>query len=200
MTAPTVYHLRNNDGVETFTGTITPAPGGGSQPGAVIVEDFVFTEVVAPGTYTATLDIPAGGWLLDAFLIPETDVWASAGAAINAIDTLGGNKIIDDQHLDGGGTNQAYDPHTVVPSHFNNYASFSDGMGGGGRYPFAAYSARDALQNGGGNAPGVPYSAGTTITMTVITTDDTVVTPTGVVVVRFIYAVPPRTAAGFVAT
>jgi hypothetical protein len=28
----TTYHLRDQSGVEVFTGTITPAPGGGSQP------------------------------------------------------------------------------------------------------------------------------------------------------------------------
>lgn len=27
---PTTYHLRNESGIEVFTGTITPAPGGGS--------------------------------------------------------------------------------------------------------------------------------------------------------------------------
>lgn len=32
MTPPTVYHLRNADGIEVFTGTISPAPGGGSSP------------------------------------------------------------------------------------------------------------------------------------------------------------------------
>jgi hypothetical protein len=60
----TIYHLRGTDGNEVFTGTITPPPGGGSQPVKIVRIPFVFntTNLVLTGI---SLYAPSVGDILD---------------------------------------------------------------------------------------------------------------------------------------
>lgn len=154
-----VYELIGTDGVVQFTGTINPAPGGGSQPGAVYKVDVLFTEPAgAHADLVAAVIIPVGASVVGVFQIPLAGPWTDpVGVVIG--DTASPTGYSDGSVTLDGLT--AYDPLAAVDD--TNYLSVS---GASGAYYSSCFYVAGGAGSTVGVQPGVLYPTGDTVTMT----------------------------------
>lgn len=66
--------------------------GGGSQPGMLLVAKRNFVETAGPGTYTASLDLPAGARLVGVGMETTAD-WSDGSASFHIGDESAANNI-----------------------------------------------------------------------------------------------------------
>lgn len=199
---PTTYHLRNESGIEVFTGTIVPAPGGGSQPGALASVDFIFTEEAADGVYTATWAPPDGAIVVGgrAYLLKP---WATFSAVLEVGDADHADGYVQNLDLVSDLSNAPYDPTNAVGNSASAEA-FPNGLLTAGTYqPGEFFVAISPDASAGPASGGVLYGAsfdGTyvpatgPITMTLTTTGGPV-SPTGSALVKIVYFAPVTTVA-----
>lgn len=156
--------------------------------------DFTFTERATAGTYTATLDLLAGTFVWETYLIPlavktlNLVGWAADTAALTMGDTTYGASFYYNAYDLVGSLIAPYDPPTAFVN--SNFANLGDlGTPASAAIPFGTI-------DGG---PGIYYPAADTLTMTVATTIAAPpVVPAGVLLVRVVLLMPSAaTAAAF---
>jgi len=153
--------------------------GGGSQPGAVLIADYLFTEPAgAHADLVATFTVPVGATVLDMWFYPIEYLWNDATAEFNAGDVAELTGYAAALNMNGGGMNENYRPDGSRGGVFVT----SQDAGPGDYSKIAPWSSNAAALGG------VLYPAGGTITMTMSgIAAGHGVNPAGVLLVRIVY-------------
>jgi hypothetical protein len=156
--------------------------GGGSQPAALQSKDALFTEEATAGTYTASVDLPAGATLFDIELVVVA-AWAADTVLLDAGDNAGSKKLADGFDV-GYYVGGPYDPVTAA-----GYATVVTATGWALYDTYITSKVGSPTQIFGGP---IYYPTAQTITLVVTTTiGSPPVTPTGELLAKVTYMPSP---------
>lgn len=171
--------------------SVSPAPGGGSTPGALQRAEMLITETPGAGTYTGTFDVAAGSRVFG--LIVVCDNWFLADTCdVEIADSV--NSYLSTGVFNAGDLlSFPYDPLTATP--LQQWLNAADEQAQLTAPYQAALGKQGDSQGPGILPPGVPYPNGDTITVAVTTTGDGGVQGVYRVILLYSGAVTPTDAA-----